>query len=88
MTDSKSFPKDAPPLELDASDILRVPERCPHNAPARIAKTVRAGDDEPKRWRTIVDYACSFGCHVLHEGTMWPDVVRTADTNRRLAILG
>jgi hypothetical protein len=88
MPDPNSFPQAAPPLELGPDDILRVPERCPHNAPARIAKTVRDGEDEPKRWRTIVDYACSQGCHVIHIGPMWPEVVRTQDTNRRLAILG
>lgn len=88
MESTLSFPKDAPPLELGADDVLRVPERCPHNGPARLAKTVRASEPPDSRWRTMVDYACSFGCHIVHEGPVWPEVVRTEEAGRRLAILG
>ena len=88
MENTGSFPKDAPPLELGADDILRVPERCPHGGPARMAKTVRAAEPPENLWRTVVDYACSFGCHVIHEGPVWPEVIRTEESRRRLAILG
>lgn len=87
MDTPASFPAGGPTLRLNPDDSLIVPDRCPHNGPARTTKIVRSAPAPDHRWRTMIDYACSFGCYLEHEDTAWPEVVRT-ESGRRLSILG